>query len=198
MTRQKKSRKPGVGSSGAVKADKSLIKEEPARRIRKKTGNKAGTRQVVATNKTDTKTSAKSQDPRIGSKKPISLGEPSNAKAVAAPSTAKKPQSKTETFAQVRPVSEAPVVDDLMAELDTIENDPLLLIILEKQEEEQDLSEHEVAHFNQLMERHQEISEQLGLEDDDDEQPTEEQANAKLSEDQLWHKFNDGDFEKDL
>lgn len=183
MSRTKKSRKPGVGSSGTRKADVSP-KQPKEKRIRKKTGNAPGTRQQVAQKKSNDKSSATSKDPRIGSKKPIVLIKPDADKT---PKVTKQPKTKPEAIAKIRTVEPSA---DLQHRLREIENDAWLLEIVDKQEAEQALSLEEIEHFNQLMEEHQAISEQLGIDEDAELTSDDEQT---MSEDDLWHKFDNAD-----
>lgn len=186
MTRSKKSRKPGTGSSGVRKADKDALAIVKEKRLRKKTGNKPGTRQVTKS-KTDAQTNAQNKDPRLGSKKPIELIKVAPVKA-----QPKVKAPKVVDIPQVRVVDSTE--SDLMQELARIEEDEQLQTILAKQEDDITLSESEVEYFNKLMDRHQEISSQLGLDEEDDEEflTTSQQP---LSEEDLWRKFNDTDFD---
>jgi len=189
MARTKKSRKPG----GAPTAKPKLSKVELAnveKRVRKKTGKKPGNRQQEAQplQGSDQNASLK-KDPRIGSKKPIDLG-----------GTVKTPQPKSKSsksneaikakqspIAAIRTVSSDSVDAELTLgqELDNIEADERLQAILEKQENELDLTEEEVDYFNDKMERHQQISAQL----DEDEEEEISKPSA-TSEDDLWDKLD--------
>lgn len=182
MTRHKKSRKPGVGSSGIRKAD---IKEQQAqkeKRLRKKTGLPSGNRTQVSKKKSDNGNGSTNKDPRIGSKAPILLGKADIKKASP---TKIKLNSAITPLAKVRAVE--PNID-IQAEIESIEQDSWLLDIVEKQEQGQSLSEQEIAHYNSLMEKHQALS--VLLPDDESE---EDAADEPLSEDDLWDKFNDLD-----
>ena len=189
MTRSKKSRKPGASPSGARKADSDTIISPKDKRIRKKKGNSPGTRQTVARPKRNSEESSQVKDPRIGSKKPIELKKTIE---IAQPKKAKV--TPVAEIAKVRPVVQEP---NLFDELQQIEEDALLQEILQKQEAEQALTDAEVDHYNTLMERHQTISDKLGLLDgDEDEEAV--QGTENLSEDDLWEKFNSTEFnEKD-
>lgn len=179
MTRQKKARKPSAVKIAPVKADK----DKPAKdkRIRKKVGNQPGTRQQIAKEKTSGAQS-QNKDPRLGSKKPIAL-KPLNA--------ADKPLKKDSatSIATIAKVAKEP---SLQEQLNNIEQDPLLLEIIEKQEQDIALTEDEVNHYNNLMEQHESISEKLGV-DIADELTESEQS---LSEDDLWDKFNNTHFDE--
>ena len=189
MSRTKKSRKPAT----APKAQPKLSKAELAnveKRVRKKTGKKPGNRQQEAEQKkSSNKANLQARDPRIGSKTPIDLG-----------GTVKKVQTKP---AKSKPSEQQPIAairyaelaqDDtqvpsmeLNQELAAIEADEQLQVILAKQEDDIALTEQEVDYYNQLMERHQTLTEQLGLDEESDEE--ELQQNTR-SEDDLWDKLD--------
>jgi ribosome assembly protein YihI (activator of Der GTPase) len=189
MTRQKKSRKQGSGSSGPKKLEKAEQLALKEKRVRKKSGKVAGSRQQEHISANDKNQQNTVKDPRIGSKKPIVLIK-----------TAKvdekiKPKKQSE-IAEIRVVEKAPEENSLATQLAMIEQDSLLLDILEKQDEGIELSEQEVEHFNKLMERHEIISERLAAQDNDD---VEEEISSKtLSEDELFDKFNNSDFISDF
>jgi len=183
MSRSKKSRKPG----GAPTAKPKLSKVELAaveKRVRKKSGKKPGNRQQEAQQIKDTDQVANQhKDPRIGSKKPIDLG--GAAKPIKA-KLSKKPKVNQDPIAAIRTVDREEIVIELtLAQaLENIESDERLQTILTKQEDELALTEQEVDYFNDMMERHQQISEQL----DSEEEPVNE-TSAK-SEDDLWDKLD--------
>lgn len=194
MSRTKKSRKPGVGSNGAPKEDKKKAAIPAPKRIRKTSGKQAGNRQQEA-KVTNQKNSGNTQkkDPRLGSKTPIVLTkitEPTKSK----PNKVK--QDKSTSIPALRPVEpESTLVPQalLVQELENIEQDERLQLILSKQEDEILLSEEEIEYFNTLMERHEQISNELGLEDDESEESTDNSTNKDKSEDQLWDKLDSGD-----
>jgi len=135
------------------------------------------------------------KDPRIGSKKLIDLGGAAqsfqaNPKSVK-PKPAKVVKTKQDPIAAMRTVSneaayaELNLVESLDQELANIEADERLQTILAKQEGELALTEQEVDYFNEMMERHQQISEQLDVEDDD-----EPSKGSVSSEDDLWDKLD--------
>lgn len=189
MARTKKSRKPG----GAPTAKPKLSKVELAnveKRVRKKTGKKPGNRQQEAQPLSDSNQNAnQNKDPRIGSKKPIDLG--GAVKHVESKTAQPKPnktiKTKHDPIAAIRPVSSdvADIELSLAQELANIEADEHLQSILEKQEDELSLTEAEVNYFNDMMERHQQISAQL---DEDEEEET--SRPTATSEDDLWDKLD--------
>ena len=188
MSRSKKSRKPGTGSIGILKDDKKKLVEPKPRRAKKKNGNEPGNRQKEATAKVlNGPNSAKNKDPRIGSKTPIDLGKP-----VAAPVKV-KPAKKVQQNSPIAAIRVVEVSESLADQLSRIEQDPRLLEILEKQDIDAELSAEEVSYFNTLMEQHEKISQELGL-DEEDEIVT--PANKSDSEDDLWDKFDNSDLSK--
>jgi len=185
MARTKKSRKPG----GAPTAKPKLSKVELAnveKRVRKKTGKKPGNRQQEAQLVKGSEQNAnQKKDPRIGSKKPIDLG------GSVKPAQPKPAQTKSnkdqDPIAAVRSVNNdsADVELSLAQELANIEADEQLQAILGKQEDELALTEEEVDYFNNMMDRHQQISTQL---DEDSEEET--ISPSVTSEDDLWDKLD--------
>ena len=190
MSRTKKSRKPGAGSNGAVKEEKKKLATPVPKRIRKKAGKQAGNRQQEA--KTDQQNNTdenQNKDPRLGSKTPIVL-----TKAVESKSKVAKAKQESRTpIPALRPVEpEQPNQQALLLEeLENIEQDERLQVLLTKQEDEISLSENDIEYFNTLMERHEQISNELGLEDDGDEGSSVNTTDK--SEDQLWDKLDNGD-----
>lgn len=162
MSRSKKSRKPGSGSSGAVKTDTKKAVTPAPRRPKIKKGKTAGNRQQeampVAKKQSQTESN---KDPRIGSKKLIDLGGGvSINESKLAPKNQAREQSSP--IAAIRPVE---VKNNLEQALYEIENDIRLQKILAKQDQEIALSEEEVTLFNELMEKHQALTEELGVEE---------------------------------
>jgi ribosome assembly protein YihI (activator of Der GTPase) len=193
MSRSKKSRKPGSAPTAKPKLSKAEL-ANVEKRLRKKTGNKPGNRQQEAmlANKTDQQ-SPKDKDPRIGSKKPIDLG---GTVAQVDNKPVKITKAKQSPIAAIRVVNEEPV-HDFAQELADIEADERLQTILEKQDEELSLTEQEVDYFNEMMERHQQLTEKLA----EDEQPEEElKSDGVQSAEDLWDKLDNsslsGDFDK--
>lgn len=186
MTRSKKSRKPGVGSSGALKDDtkKKLLAPVP-KRPKNKSGKAPGSRQQEGLkNNKQSPTANKNNDPRIGSKTPIDLGKP----ATTTPVKVKKTKEQINPIAAVRPVQDN-TESLLEQEIAAIEQDARLLKIIEKQESDFDLTEAEIDLFNELMERHAEITTKLGW----DEEDGEEHSDEEVTEEDLWKKLDNGD-----
>ena len=199
MSRSKKSRKPG----GAPTAKPKLSKQELAtveKRIRKSTGKVAGNRQKEATQeKTDNNQQKTNKDPRLGNKTPIALGKIVAKVEKAKQVKAQQSSEKSAGIASIRYVentdNEQPAKTELSAEqeLDAIEQDETLQSILAKQEDDIALTEQEVDYYNEKMERHQVLSAELGL-DDEDEASESDEENGSDSEDDLWDKLDSPDF----
>lgn len=184
MTRKKKSRKPGVGSIGISKNDKSLIEAGKDKKPKKKTGKAAGNRQQEAMPKKRTERGKpQAKDPRIGSKKPIELG-------VAVKTQAKKPakaSAKPAAIAAVRTVEQPSIAQQLAA----IENDERLQLILAKQEDEESLTSEEIDYYNELMDKYEALSAELPAEDDEEQQG---KAKDSVDDDDLWDKLDSNNF----
>lgn len=187
MSRTKKSRKPGASHFSPPKENRNKLDEPAPRKPKNKKGKPAGSRQQEGTKKPkQTNGPSVAKDPRLGSKKPILLTKETN--KVASKTTSKKTDDSP--IAAIRTIE---VDNSLADELQAIEQDPRLLAILEKQDQEIALTAEEVDLFNQLMERHEEISVQLGLDEDDD---AIEESEGSLDEDALWDKLDNDDLSK--
>jgi len=200
MARTKKSRKPG----GAPTAKPKLSKVELAnveKRLRKKKGKKPGNRQQEALLvKNPSQQPDKHKDPRIGNKTPIDLGGAAAATKKTSDNAIKAKQDPIAAIRVVNAETEQSAVQNLAGiaqELDGIEADERLQTILAKQDETLALTEQEVDYFNEMMERHQQLSEKLA----ENEEPEAEVNNAAVaSEEDLWDKLDNsplpGDFDK--
>lgn len=191
MSRSKKSRKPG----GAPTAKPKLSKQELAKvekRIRKITGKVAGNRQKEAVqSQADNKQQGGNKDPRLGSKTPIVLGKVVAKQDKPKQMNTKQNSEKSSAIASVRYVEDTVVELSAEQEIDAIEQDELLQNILAKQEDDIALTEKEVDYYNEKMERHQVLSAELGLDEDDD---VSDESNGSDSEDELWDKLDRPDF----
>ncbi len=197
MSRSKKSRKPGVGSSGPVKVKDTTKTKTPVvaheKRAKKLKGKPPGNRQNEAKQKDQAQQSQVNKDPRIGNKTPIILGQATNKKSV---TTRVKAKPTTPSVAPIRTIEPEMVIDTdaLMQELEAIEQDQRLISILSKQDDDIELTESEVDFFNEQMDKHQQIRETLGLDDEDEED--DESVENNDSEDDLWDKFDNSDLSK--
>lgn len=184
MTRQKKSRKQKAIKVSPTATEKNISTNAKDKRIRKKVGNKPGTRQQVrAGNQKNAKTEVK--DPRLGSKKPIALVPSQKTDTNALPKKAKQSSS----IPAVRVLQSEPSIQQ---QINAIEQDEKLLAIIEKQEQEIELSDVDVDYFNTLMDKHEQLTALLPQEPELISDAFEK--NEDLSEDDLWHKFNNTDF----
>ncbi len=193
MSRNKKSRKPPTAPKAKAKLSKEALASVD-KRVRKKTGKTPGNRQQEALQGKDTAATAqKNKDPRIGNKTPIALG---GLEAKAEKKVSKQKQSKVtgqDAIAAIRYVE--PTIDstieaeqNLAQELAAIEADEKLQAILAKQDEEIALTEQEVDYFNDMMERHQLLTEKLAV--DEEEGDDSDTPASKSSEDDLWNKLD--------
>lgn len=201
MSRSKKSRKPGSAPTAKPKLSKVEL-ASVEKRLRKKTGKKPGNRQQEATqvNNTD-QTSSESKDPRIGSKKPIDLG---GSGSTSLPQTTKIKQSKTKQDSLIAAIRvaepetniEHDLAEELALELSNIENDERLQSILAKQESDVELTEQDVDYYNDMMERHQQLTEKLGISDEYAENET--NTRKVNSEEDLWDKLDGSSLSDDF
>jgi ribosome assembly protein YihI (activator of Der GTPase) len=191
MSRSKKSRKPGGAPTAKPKLSKQEL-EKVEKRTRKTTGKVAGNRQKEAVQEKagNTQQGAK-KDPRLGNKTPIALGKIVAKAEKSKQEKAKINSTKPQSIAGVRIVE--PVITDLPSklspeqELDAIEQDEMLQDILAKQEDAIALTEQEVNYYNDMMERHQTLSAELGLDEDED---VIDEVDSKNTEDDLWDKLD--------
>ncbi len=190
MSRSKKSRKLG----GAPTAKPKLSKKELAnveKRVRKSTGKVAGNRQKEGSrDKAINKQTAKQKDPRLGNKTPIVLIK---ANTQAEKSSADKIHKTTlSPVASVRVINADDKLLSAEQELDLIEQDQCLQEILAKQETDSVLTEQEVDYYNQKMDRHQALSDELGIYNESSEGTNSNEQH--VSEDELWQKLENTDF----
>jgi len=191
MSRTKKSRKPGVGKREVIKDTAKTVVAPHAKKPKKKTGKQAGNRQqeAFATKKQTQKTNTP-KDPRVGSKTPIDL-TPVNTPKVQQPR--KEKPSPIAAIKVIEPVvSSSTLLED---ELYAIEADTQLQEILALQEDDVTLNEVQIDYFNSKMERHQELRELLGW-NDEDEDDEDDLINSTKSEDDLWDSLDNNDLSK--
>lgn len=153
MTRRKKTRKPGAIG---VKSTPKVLREKNSGSQPGKSGKgqPAGSRQALkATASSGQRNVDSNQDPRLGSKRPISLVLPD---AQMSPSS--KPAS-----APTKPLT-------LEAEFEQLENDPRLQQLLSDLDDGKTLSDSDKAWMDKQLARYQVIAEKLGIELDDEEE----------------------------
>ena len=156
----------GRGKSGA-KANRKTREEmnqesRDRKRDKKHRGHAAGSRATGATGGANSKGGAQQKDPRIGSKKPISLGV-----------------TETPVTKQPKPKSEKPMLSP-QAELDMLEKDERLDSLLERLEEGEALSADEQAWVDAKLDRIDELMQTLGLSYDDEDEEEEEEGQDDL------------------
>jgi len=200
MSRSKKSRKPGGAPTAKPKLSKQEL-EKVEKRIRKTTGKVAGNRQKEAVQeKTGNNQQGAKKDPRLGNKTPIALGKIVAKVEKKKQEEVKQNSAKPAAVAGVRFIE--PVITDVPSalspeqELDAIEQDEMLQSILTKQEDDIALTEQEVDYYNDMMDRHQTLSAELGLAEDDE---VSDEVNDSNTEEDLWDKLDNNalsDFEE--
>jgi uncharacterized protein len=156
MTRQKKTRSAGPNGFRNLTADEARKLRQAKEQTKKKgAGLKSGNRNNVMATKPEHATKA-NQDKRLGSKKPIPL------QAVVEVSA--KELLPRASLSKAKPLPLAPE-----AELAAIENDAYLQQLLEKVEQDQQLTGKDAKYFNAKTKRLTELLTELGLDQDDEE-----------------------------
>ncbi|MBS3799132.1 Der GTPase-activating protein YihI [Pseudoalteromonas sp. BDTF-M6] len=185
MTRKKKSRK--VINNGTARLSKDKLRELRALkelRAKKKTkGAQAGNRnsQLLKVESTEAKGGA-SGDNRVGSKKPVSLTPEAVTAQPQKPQVRKdlKPQAVLSTYIEPELTPEQ--------ELEQLESDERLLALIERHDNGEILQGKDAKYFNAKVERHQQLCEILGLDDDDfedDEDLLDDYMNDSLADEWL-------------
>ncbi|CAI8152756.1 Der GTPase-activating protein YihI [Pseudidiomarina mangrovi] len=148
MTRQKKSRKPGP-LAPSLKPKAMVERVTPEDRVYAGKGRKPGSRFNVASSakKATGNTAGGAKDPRHGSKQPIALIKPQQAAPI---------------------VSEAQKRAAAEAELAQLENDSKLQLLLERLDNDEELTAAELRYVDTRTERFEQLAELLGLEVDED------------------------------
>ncbi|ATG75623.1 hypothetical protein AN401_18665 [Zobellella denitrificans] len=167
MTRMKKTRTPG--QLGARKESRENAEQSRERKRKaKRKGLAPGSRHNQSGESGGGGAARVQKDPRLGSKKPVALIK-DEAKAAA---VAKVAKLKALTPEQ---------------ELEQLENNERLNTLLDRVDAGEKLGKDDAAWLDQTLARHQQLLEQLGLLDDEDEEPEE-------GED-LWTRFMDADLD---
>jgi ribosome assembly protein YihI (activator of Der GTPase) len=191
MTRKKKSRKIGTGGNGSFRLSKEKLAELRAlkeQRVKKRTGNKAGTRNAQDALNEQQGTGKQRKDSRLGSKKPISL-------VPEAAVTQQQPEFKRHLQPQVelRKVGEPELTPE--QELEQIENDQKLMSLLERQNAGEVLVGKDIKYLNAKVERHHALCDLLGI-DDEDEFDDEDMLDQFMSNDLADEWLSDDDEEE--
>ncbi|MFP2769205.1 Der GTPase-activating protein YihI [Oceanisphaera sp. KMM 10153] len=182
MTRMKKTRTPG--QIGARKENRETAEQSKDRKRKaKRKGLAAGSRHNTGEAGQQNGGTKAPQDPRLGSKKPIALvqGETTKVAKPAKPAKAPKP-------ARVTPVID-PDVEALTPEqqLEQLENNERLNTLLDKVDAGEKLGKDDAGWLDKTLARHQQLLEELGLLEEDEEEPAEG--------DDLWTRFMDADLD---
>ena len=181
---QKPNQAPSKGKS--FKRNESQDSAHAARqrkRDAKRKGLKAGSRQAAAQDNGGSNQAGQKKDPRIGSRKPVSLVVAESKKpAVSKPAKpSKTPEQIAEQLAKQQQLK-------LEQELATIENDERLNLLLDRLDDGQSVSADDEAWLDAKLARHQELLAELGIDDEDDE-------DQPASPEDLLQRFIDDDFD---
>ena len=186
MTRIKKTRSPG--QIGARKDNRETAEQSKDRKRKaKRKGLAPGSRQNSADQNQQNAGSKTSQDPRLGSKKPIAL-VPGSVTPRADKSS--KPDRKVVADKVVpEKAAKAPEMPELTAEqeLEQLENNDRLNTLLDKVDAGEKLSKNDAGWLNKTLARHQQLLEELGLMEDEDQEPADG--------DDLWSRFLDAELD---
>lgn len=185
MTRIKKARSPG--QIGARKENRETAEQSKDRKRKaKRKGLAPGSRHNTGEAGQHSGGNKAPQDPRLGSKKPIALVQGETTK-VADSSKPAKP-AKAPRPARVTPVIAADV-EALTPEqeLEQLENNERLNTLLDKVDAGEKLGKGDAGWLDKTLARHQQLLEELGLLEDDEEEPAEG--------DDLWTRFMDADLD---
>lgn len=164
MTRRKKSRK--VGQIGVRKQETRPSDTKTPRKKKAPKGQQSGNRNSLVDDKvksTTTGAGSTKKDPRIGSKKAISLVK---AEPVPKPQKPKLDPNKAVPAAKLEKVKEQ---IDPQVELNNIESDERLIDLAERVENGELITGKDAKYFNKMMDRHAELLEILGLEETSEE-----------------------------
>lgn len=182
MTRIKKARSPG--QIGARKENRETAEQSKDRKRKaKRKGLAPGSRHNTGESGQHHGGTKAPQDPRLGSKKPIALVQGETAKPVKPAQPAKAP----------RPARVTPVIDtDVEAltpeqELEQLENNERLNTLLDKVDAGEKLGKNDAGWLDKTLARHQQLLEELGLLEEDEDEPAEG--------DDLWTRFMDADLD---
>lgn len=183
MSAKQPNRKP----AGKRKESEASAQEGRERkRAAKRKGLKAGSRQQVEQQKGKS-AGKQAKDPRIGSRKPVAL--------IVEEKGTKSTVSKA--------VKEKKLVMTPEQELASIENDDRLNDLLDRLDAGETLEAAEQAWVDQRVDRYQELMDELGIIDNDDDEETDdafeesdyEESFQPASEDELWDRFNQVDYQ---
>ncbi|WP_298721362.1 Der GTPase-activating protein YihI [uncultured Oceanisphaera sp.] len=185
MTRIKKTRTPG--QIGARKESRETAEQSKDRKRKaKRKGLAPGSRHNTGESGQQHGGSKTPRDPRLGSKKPIALVQGETTKVADSSKPAKPAKAP-------KPARVTPVIDtDVEAltpeqELEQLENNERLNTLLDKVDAGEKLGKNDAGWLDQTLARHQQLLEELGLLEEDEEEPAEG--------DDLWTRFMDADLD---
>ena len=179
MTRIKKSRTPGQMAASKSTRETAAQTKERQRKAKRK-GLAAGSRQNVPELNDANSGQQAPKDPRLGSKKPVSLGKANPAPEQTKPKTAKARVAKVEVIEEQSALT--PEV-----ELEQLENDERLNALLDEVDAGNKLNKADATWLDLRLARHHQLLEQLGLLEEEDPEQGE-------GED-LWTRFMDAEFD---
>ncbi|MCG7553433.1 Der GTPase-activating protein YihI [Pseudoalteromonas sp. Of11M-6] len=193
MTRKKKTRK--VAANGTPRLSKEKLQALRAlkeQRSKKTKGKKPGSRNAPEILVKEQSKTTTNKDPRVGSKKPISLvAEPQPTKSNTQPEMKRhlQPQVKLTTAVETLTPEQ---------ELEQLENDERLMALLERHERGELLTGKDAKYFNLGIARHQELCEILGIDDEFEEgDMLEDDPMDQFMSNDLANEWLDDDFEED-
>ncbi|QUI69473.1 Der GTPase-activating protein YihI [Pseudoalteromonas sp. M8] len=193
MTRKKKTRKVAANGTPRLSKEKlQALRTLKEQRSKKTKGKKPGSRnapEILVKEQSNTTTN---KDPRVGSKKPISLvAEPQPTKSNTQPEMKRhlQPQVKLTTAVETLTPEQ---------ELEQLENDERLMALLERHERGELLTGKDAKYFNRGIARHQELCEILGIDDEFEEgDMLEDDPMDQFMSNDLANEWLDDDFEED-
>ena len=147
-------------------SENAQVARERKRQAKRK-GLKPGNRQGLETENKAGGSGQGTKDPRIGSRKPVELvaAAPVKAKPVASKPLKSAEQLEQERLAKLRGQQEK--------ELAEIENNERLNSLLDRLDEGLAIAVADEEWLEQMLDRHQELLAELGIEDEDDDEPSE-------------------------
>ncbi|MGL4206130.1 MAG: Der GTPase-activating protein YihI [Aeromonadaceae bacterium] len=179
--------KPGQAPAKGKKSKRNESQESAQaarerKREAKRKGLKPGSRQGGEQSPSSNKGSGVAKDPRIGSRKPVALVVETKSKP-AKPVVA-KPEKTPEQLAEQQARQQRLKLEQ---ELTALENNERLNTLLDRLDEDLAISAEDEAWLDKMLARHQELLSELGIEDEDDEEPS--------SPDDLLQRFIEDDFD---
>lgn len=172
-------------------SQESALAGRERKREAKRKGLKPGNRQAAENANQKKGASGQAKDPRVGSRKPVAL-------VVEKPATVAKPQTKpAQDPLKLAAEQEKKRLRALEQEMEAIENDERLNLLLDKLDGGETLVAADQVWLDAQLERHQQLANALGIEDDDeDEQSTPEDLLQRFIDDDFDPSELDPDYKK--